>query len=77
MKRKTVIYEIPDEFEFPEDKRRYEKCKGCPCIAETDADFWCGLYDTEWDSDEKGCPFHDFDNVTIEVDARFFKKWKR
>lgn len=75
MKRKTVIYEIQDNFAFPE-KQGFGRCNGCPCLSVNGIESWCGLYEKRHGFD-KDCPFHDSDEVTIEIDKNFNKNWKR
>lgn len=55
--RKTVIFEFPDDFEFPKVGDGYYwagKCQACPCAAENERAFYCLLTDDV----DAPCPFY-------------------
>lgn len=63
--KKTVVFEFPDDFEFPE-RFLEEKCMGCP-LYESDGEggemcFITGEGDYPLSPSKKKCPFFDGDD---------------
>lgn len=59
--KKNVIFEFPDDFEFPEKFSEYGGCKNCPFFQMHDWDEWCFLTgdgDDTKGEERKHCPFY-------------------